>query len=128
MEPNQNGKKDKSYSPMVKPKTLSSPSSPFISHSKHPPPLNLPSRDLENARVIQRNLVYIINLPLSVSDEATLLSPMYFGKYGKILKIHINRGLHNSSDPTSGAYLTYSTEEEAALCIKACHEFIQPED
>ena len=126
MESHQNGKKGNPNSPMRKVKPPSSPSSPFTYANKTPPPLTLSNvpRNLENARVVQRNLVYIINLPLAVSDEATLSSPFYFGKYGKILKTHVNRGLHNSADPTSGAYLTYSTEEEAALCIRACHDFV----
>jgi CCR4-NOT transcription complex subunit 4 len=77
---------------------------------------------LEDARIIQRTLVYIINLPASVSDENTIASPLYFGKYGRITKIHITSGHHNSQDLTFGAYITYSTEEEAAVCIKTCHE------
>jgi CCR4-NOT transcription complex subunit 4 len=106
--------KDKINSPGPKSKAISTPGSPFINNSKANKPLQIPAqiRSLENARVIQRNLVYIINLPQSVSDESVLSSPNYFGKYGKILRIHINRGVHNPSDPTFGAYLTYGSEEE----------------
>lgn len=118
MEPHQNSKKPKQNSPMPKSKPSSTPVSPI-----KPQLTPLQTRSLENARVIQRNLVYIINLPLSVSDETTLASQFCFGKYGKVLKTHVNRGLHNAADPTSGAYITYSHEEEAALCIRACHDF-----
>lgn len=118
--------KDKINSPAPKSKTISAPASPFINNSKPSKPLQVPAqiRSLENARVIQRNLVYIINLPQSVSDESVLSSPNYFGKYGKILRIHINRGVHNPSDPTFGAYLTYGSEEEAICCVRACNDYI----
>ena len=115
--------KEKCFSPNKKVRTISAPNSPFLTHST---PISVPDsyKRLEDARIIQRTLVYIINLPSSVSDEETLLSPLFFGKFGKILKIHISQGHHSSSDSTYGAYLTFSTEEEAAVCIRACKEFL----
>lgn len=116
----------KSKSPMAKAKPISAPNSPFVAMVR-PLPITTPSeltKQLEDARIIQRTLVYIINLPSGVSDEETLSNRLYFGKYGKILKIHISQGHHTNSDPTYGAYLTYSAEEEAAVCIRACHEFV----
>jgi RNA recognition motif-containing protein len=125
MDNSKPGKKEKGESPIKKSRTVSAPSSPFLTSLKTPAaPAFESSKRLEDARIIQRTLVYVINLPLSVSEESVLMSPLYFGKYGKILKIHITQGHHNISDPTFGAYLTYFSEEEAAVCIRACHEYV----
>ena len=80
---------------------------------------------LQSARIIQNNLVYVINLPELLSDETTLRSADYFGQYGTILKCALNKtGTHHSQGGVSyGVYITYAQEEEAALCIKACHQF-----
>ena len=73
--------------------------------------------------MIQDNLVYIINLPGGLADEATLRSYEYFGQYGRILKCVVNRCTaftNHPQGPSYAAYITYSTHEEAGLCIKAC--------
>ena len=61
---------------------------------------------LSKMRVLQRNLVYVTNLPLEYAKEEILVKPEYFGQYGKIKKIVIN-----SSRPTVAgcvsAYVTY---------------------
>ena len=127
MEEQKYGRKDTNNSPMLKSKTFSAPSSPFICNlsvsTSAVSPAEGPKRQ-EDVRIIQRTLVYIINLPSSASDESILSSKFYFGKYGKIVKIHINPGHHNNCDPTYAAYLTYSNEEEAAVCVRACNEFV----
>lgn len=118
--------KDKQNSPLPKSRNISAPNSPFIVPSR-PAPIDTQTssqKRLEDARIIQRTLVYIINLPSTASEESTLLSPLYFGKYGKIVKIHVSPGHQSNLDLTYGAYLTYSNEEEAAVCIRACHDFI----
>jgi hypothetical protein len=118
--------KNQVNSPAPKSRNISAPSSPFLQSSR-PGTINTLSssqKRLEDARVIQRTLVYIINLPSSMSDESIISSPLCFGKYGKIVKIHISPGHYNSQDLTFGAYLTFSTEEEAAVCIRACHDFV----
>ena len=126
MEEQKHGRKPNSQSPFAKSRTISTPNSPFLVNLRPLPSIIVSdtSKRLEDVRIIQRTLVYVINLPSSVSDEETLSSKLYFGKYGNILKIHISPGHHNSSDPTYGAYLTYSTEEEAAICIRACNDYL----
>ena len=126
MERSKHDKRHNTESPMIKPRTISAPTSPLISSFRVSPSPDTSdsSNRLEDVRIIQRTLAYIINLPSSVSDEATLSSHLYFGKYGKILKIHISQGHHNNTESTYGAYLTYSKEEEAAICIRACNDFI----
>ncbi len=74
----------------------------------------------------------MIGLPPKIADEDVnymqiLTRPQYFGQYGRILKCMINRSkaFTNSSVGVSyGAYLTFSCEEEATLCIKACNGFV----
>ncbi|MCH83684.1 RNA binding family protein [Trifolium medium] len=48
-------------------------------------------KHLTDVRVIQRNLVYIIGLPLNLADEDLLQRKEYFGRYGKVLKVSISR-------------------------------------
>jgi CCR4-NOT transcription complex subunit 4 len=41
--------------------------------------------------VLQRNLLYVFGIANSVAKEETLRRKEYFGKYGKIVKIAVNR-------------------------------------
>jgi RNA recognition motif. (a.k.a. RRM, RBD, or RNP domain) len=77
--------------------------------------------DLSNARVIQSRLVYVINLPESAAKEPVLRSQEYFGQYGTIVKCVANK---NSQHIAYQAHITYSTDEEAAVCIKTCNRFV----
>ena len=65
---------------------------------------------LANMRVIRRNLVYAVGLPPSIATEDTLRKAEYFGQYGKIAKIVLNRTNVTSSDPrraSASAYVTF---------------------
>lgn len=75
-------------------------------------PLDLPKdrSQLANMRVIRRNLVYAVGLPPSIATEDTLRKPEYFGQYGKIAKIVLNRTNVTSGDPrraSASAYVTF---------------------
>ncbi|RDX78165.1 CCR4-NOT transcription complex subunit 4 [Mucuna pruriens] len=48
-------------------------------------------KQLSSVRVIQRNLVYIVGLPLNLADEDLLQRREYFGQYGKVLKVSMSR-------------------------------------
>ncbi|MCI08449.1 RNA binding family protein, partial [Trifolium medium] len=48
-------------------------------------------KQLSNVRVIRRNLVYIVGLPLDLADEDLLQQREYFGQYGKVLKVSMSR-------------------------------------
>ena len=83
--------------------------------------------NLGDVRVIQDNLVYIINLPASIADESILRSYEYFGQYGTITKCVVNKTTvytTHPQGPSYAAYITYSSQEEAGLCIKACDGII----
>ena len=75
--------------------------------------------DLENVRVVQRKLVYVVGLSPSISTEETLTKPAFFGQYGHIKKCVVSKSgyKHGASSYSFGAYVTFEKEEEAASCI-----------
>lgn len=76
--------------------------------------------DLENVRVLQRKLVYIVGLSPAISSEDTLSSQAFFGQYGRIRKCVVNKNnayKHGASSYSYGAYVTFDTEFEATKCI-----------
>ncbi|XP_071717937.1 uncharacterized protein [Rutidosis leptorrhynchoides] len=83
---------------------------------------------LNNVRVIQRNLVYIVGLPLNLADEDLLQQKEYFGQYGKVLKVSISRtaagAIQQFANSTCSVYITYSKEEEAVRSIQSAHGFV----
>ncbi|KAF7818577.1 CCR4-NOT transcription complex subunit 4 [Senna tora] len=85
-------------------------------------------KHLNDVRVIQRNLVYIIGLPLNLADEDLLQHKDYFGRYGKVLKVSISRTatgvVQHSANNSCCVYITYSKEAEAVRCIQSVHCFV----
>jgi len=81
---------------------------------------------LKNVRVIQRNLVYVIGLAAKCANETVLRQHRFFGQYGTVLKVVINRTYlgnderHNSAS----AYITFARKEDARTCVMACDGFI----
>ncbi|KAI8005561.1 CCR4-NOT transcription complex subunit 4 [Camellia lanceoleosa] len=75
-------------------------------------------KQLSSVRVIQRNLVYIVGLPLNLADEDRR---QYFGQYGKVLKVSISRtaagAIQHFANNTCSVYITYSKEEEVVRCV-----------
>lgn len=87
-------------------------------------------KHLSGMRVIQKNLVYVVGLnpPVPAEELHTVLrSDKYFGQYGKILKIVINKRNPPPNAPPAahhqnsgfGVYVTFSKKEEATKCINA---------
>ncbi|RDX62843.1 CCR4-NOT transcription complex subunit 4, partial [Mucuna pruriens] len=103
-------------------------------HKKKMQKLNLKPKSvdgrkhLSDVRVIQRNLVYIIGLPLNLADEELLQRRDYFGRYGKVLKVSISRTangiIQHSANNSCCVYITYSKESEAVRCIQSVHCFV----
>ncbi|KAL0390156.1 UNVERIFIED_CONTAM: CCR4-NOT transcription complex subunit [Sesamum calycinum] len=85
-------------------------------------------KQLSSVRVIQRNLVYVVGLPLNFADEDLLQRREYFGQYGKVLKVSISRtatgAIQHFANSTCSVYITYSKEEEAVRCIQLVHGFV----
>ena len=81
-------------------------------------------RNLENSRIIQKNLVYIIGLSLNLIKKDSLLKNYeFFGQYGKITKFVINKNKtynsNNPNGPSYSCYVTYSNDSESSLAILA---------
>ncbi|SCU80012.1 LAFA_0B07008g1_1 [Lachancea sp. 'fantastica'] len=92
-------------------------------------------KHLAGMRVIQKNLVYVVGLnpPVAYEDVAPLLrTDRYFGQYGKINKIVVNKktshnehhsgpaGYHHGNHHTGyGIYVTFARKDDAARCIAA---------
>ncbi|CAM0138064.1 unnamed protein product [Umbelopsis sp. WA50703] len=85
-------------------------------------------RHLENTRVVQKNLVYVIGLNPKYANEETIMSSDFFGQYGKISKVVINKrppppsvaARHGAAAlPSVGVYVTYARKEDAARAIAA---------
>eukprot|EP00842_Homolaphlyctis_polyrhiza_P006657 jgi/Hompol1/6993/HPOL_002400-RA len=81
-------------------------------------------KQLANVRVVQKNLVYVLGLPPKLQNEEILRSHDYFGQYGKIFKVVVNRRNqpHVAMSPAAnnnGVYITYTRKEDAARAIEA---------
>ena len=77
---------------------------------------------LLESRIIIKKLVYIIGLsPDVIKNESKLKSFEYFGQYGKINKLVVNKNkIYNSNGPNGPSYtcfITYSSEAESSLAI-----------
>ena len=77
---------------------------------------------LIQSRIIQKNLVYLIGLSSDlIKIDQKLKSYEYFGQYGKIVKLVINKNkTYNSNGPNGPSYtcfITYSSESESSLAI-----------
>lgn len=85
-----------------------------------------PRKDLANVRVVQRNLVYVVGLPMELCYEELLSSTEYIGQYGKIVKISVSRtgpygALAAKNGPTGSAYITFRRNDDARRCIESIH-------
>ncbi|RCK59434.1 General negative regulator of transcription subunit 4 [Candida viswanathii] len=84
-------------------------------------------KHLAGLRVVQKNLVYVtgLNPPCNPDDlHSVLRSDKYFGQYGKISKIVINKKspnpqttAHHHQNPGLVVYVTFARKEDALKCI-----------
>lgn len=79
--------------------------------------------DFNNIRIIQKSLVYIICIPQKYADEAVLSRKEFFGQFGYIKKIVVNKRA-SVIESTASAYITYNNEDEARLCIQEVDESV----
>ena len=77
--------------------------------------------ELSDARIITKNLVYIIGLSSNIANKEKLNKYEYLGQYGTIQKIVVNRSkaynLNSVHGPSYSAYVTYSKPYEASIAI-----------
>ena len=76
---------------------------------------------LADARIITKNLVYIIGLSSSIANKEKLNKYEYLGQYGSIVKIVVNKNkAYNQNSPhgpSYSAYVTFSKPSEASIAI-----------
>ncbi len=92
-------------------------------------PSNKSTIPLEQSRIIRKNLVYIIGLSSNlIQKESELNKFEYFGQYGRIIKLVINKNkiYHNNglNEPSYSCYITYSNETESSIAILALNNSI----
>ncbi|KAI5188722.1 CCR4-NOT transcription complex subunit 4 [Nematocida sp. AWRm77] len=81
------------------------------------------AEDLQNIRVLQRNLVYGVGIPGEFAREEVLRSKSLFGGFGEIVKIVLSKKKGGEKDVLGAggvysAYITYAREECAADSIR----------
>ena len=90
-------------------------------YSSHPYREKQELEELADARIITKNLVYIIGLSSSLADKAKLSKYEYLGQYGNIIKTVVNKNKaynqNNIYGPSYSAYVTYSKPSEASIAI-----------
>lgn len=84
---------------------------------------------LKECRIIQRKLVYFIGLSQNlIEKESELKNFEYFGQYGKIVKLVLNKkktyNTNGPNGPSFTCYVTYSDESESSLAILAMENSI----
>lgn len=80
-------------------------------------------QDMIDARIITKNLVYIIGLSPKIANKELLTKYEYLAQFGKITKIVVNKNKaynsNNPKGPSYSAYVTYSKPSEASIAILA---------
>lgn len=78
-------------------------------------------KHLATVRVVQKNLVFVVGLPVRLADAEVLRRHEYFGKFGKIHKVVINQSTSyaGSQGPSASAYVTYYRSEDALRAIQS---------
>lgn len=82
---------------------------------------------LVDVRVIQRDLVYIVGIPIRYAHEDTLLRYEFFGQYGPIKKAVVNAShVHTlpNQNMSVSAYITFRNNEDAVECIYSLENFV----
>ncbi|OAG31319.1 CCR4-NOT transcription complex subunit 4 [Nematocida displodere] len=78
--------------------------------------------DLQSVRVLQRNLVYAVGIPVEFAREEFLRSKRLFGGFGEIVKVVLSKRkdakFERSSEGMYSAYITYHREDCATDAIK----------
>jgi CCR4-NOT transcription complex subunit 4 len=84
--------------------------------------------ELVEARIITKNLVYVIGLSSKIANKDLLQSKEYFGQYGTIIKTVVNKNkaynINSPNGPTYSAYITYSKPFEAAIAILSLDNYL----
>lgn len=76
----------------------------------------------KHVRVVQRNLVYVIGLSLSLAREEALKRTQMFGRFGRINRVLVNRGHPYNADapggPSIAAYILFARDTDASTAAR----------
>ncbi len=76
--------------------------------------------ELSDLRVRQRNLVYVVGLPIALCDQQTLRTKAWFGGFGEIKKVYCNeRTSHPSPTGSGAAFITFYKQRDALRAIQS---------
>lgn len=84
--------------------------------------------ELSHVRIVQKSVVYVMGIAPSIAKAEILKRPEFFGQYGTLLKVSVNRapistGKGASAQISYSAYLTFETEEDAKTAMQAVDGF-----
>ena len=85
---------------------------------------NLTPEELINIKIRKRNVCYVVGLPIHVANELTLRSNSWFGKFGTIATIAINKNAKSIQANSIPAHITYDNDVSALNAINFCNKFI----
>lgn len=84
--------------------------------------------NLKHARIVQRNLVYVIGLSLTLAREEYLRRNDMFGRFGRILRILVNRTHTYNADapggPSISAYLLFARDIDASAASRGMNNVV----
>ncbi|CDF34289.1 unnamed protein product [Chondrus crispus] len=78
--------------------------------------------NFKHARILQRNLVYVIGLSLTLAREEVIRRADMFGKFGRMMRILVNRSHPFNADapggPSISAYIQYYRDSDASAAVR----------
>eukprot|EP01083_Nonionella_stella_P196310 722474_1 len=85
---------------------------------------NLTAEELINIKIRKRNVCYVVGLPIHVATETKLRTQEWFGQFGNIATIAINRNSKSIQANSIPAHITYDNDISALNAINFCNKFI----
>ncbi|KAI0567048.1 RNA recognition motif [Gracilaria domingensis] len=84
--------------------------------------------NLKHARILQKNLVYVIGLSLTLAREEAIRRADMFGKFGRMLRILVNRSHPFNADapggPSISAYVQYARDSDASAAVRGMNNAV----
>merc|ERR1719189_2672765 len=95
-----------------------------LQDSSHCPHGNLTPEQLINIKIRKRNVCYVVGLPIHVATEQKLRAQEWFGQFGNVATIAINRNQKSTLANSIPAHITYDNNISALNAINFCNKFI----
>ena len=84
--------------------------------------------NLKHARILQKNLVYVIGLSLTLAREDIIRRSDMFGKFGRLTRILVNRAHPFNTDapggPSISAYVQYGRDSDASAAVRTMNNAV----